>query len=99
MSSGAHPRGVLLLPVMIDPLAESQRIFAAWSLFLLVALILVLVVLLGSFILVRSGRRRRAALDYKPAPPTASEDVWAMYRLSDDWDEPEEASEDSEYDG
>ncbi len=98
MSSGAHPCGVLLPPVMTDSLAESSRFVAAWSLFLLVGLILVFVVLLGSFILVRSGRRRRAALDHKPAPPTASEDVWSMYRLSDDWDEPEVTPDDYDSD-
>ncbi len=97
MNSGVHPYGVLLPPMMTDPFAESSRFVAAWSLFLLVGLILVLVVLLGSFILVRSGRRWRAALDHKPAPPTASEDVWAMHKLSDDWDEPEVTPND--YDG
>ncbi len=99
MNSGAHPGGVLLPPVMTDPLAESSRFVAAWSLFLLVGLILVLVVLLGSFILVRSSRRQRAALDHKPPPPTASEDVWAKYRLGDDWDEPEVTPDDYDSDG
>lgn len=96
MSFVAHSGGVLLHRMITDPLAESSRFVAAWSLFLLVGLLFVLVVLLGSFILVRSARRWRAALDHKPAPPTASEDVWVMYRLSDDWDEPEVASDDSE---
>ena len=94
-----RPGGVLLPGAMTDPLAESSRFVAAWSLFLLVGLILVLVVLLGSFILVRSSRRRRAALDHKYAPPTASEDVWAMHQLSEDWDEPEITPDDFDSDG
>jgi hypothetical protein len=99
MNSEADPGGVLLFHAMTDPPAEPTRFVAAWSLFLLVGLILVLVVLLGSFILVRAGRRRRAALDHKPAPPTASEDVWAMHRLDDDWDEPEVTPDEFDSDG
>ncbi len=55
---------------------------------LLVGLLLVLVVLFGSYTLVRAMRRHRALADRKRPPPTAADDAWAMNKLRNPDDEP-----------
>jgi hypothetical protein len=49
--------------------------------------VLLFVFLVGSFAIHRFSRRYRAYLLRKPASPTASEDVWRMHRLPEEWDE------------
>ena len=48
---------------------------------LLVGLFLVLLVLFGSYALIRAVRRYRALADRKRPPPTPADDVWAMNKL------------------
>ncbi len=53
----------------------------------MVALILVLLVIVGSAAMARAGRRRREMLEPRRRVPTASEDVWAMHQLPATWDD------------
>ena len=57
------------------------------SLLLMVGFVLALVVLLGSYVLVRTMRRYRALTQRKPGVPTPNEDVWAMHQAPTDLDE------------
>lgn len=65
------------------PSSETIRTVRLPSLILLVGLLLVLLllVLFGSHALIRAARRYRALADRKRAPPTPSDDVWAMNKL------------------
>ena len=58
------------------------------SLFLLAGFLMVLAFLVGSYLLVRSGRRLRERLAVEPAAPTTAEDVWAMHKRKSYEDEP-----------
>ena len=55
---------------------------------LLVGLLLILLVLFGSYTLIRAMRRHRAIADRKRPSPTASDDVWTMHKLRGPDDEP-----------
>ncbi len=54
---------------------------------LLWAGVIILTFLVASFAIHRFSRRYRAMLLRKPAPPTASEDVWKMHRLPESSDD------------
>ena len=56
-------------------------------LILLVGLLLVLLVLFGSYALIRAARRYRALADRKRPPPTPADDVWATNKLRNRDDE------------
>jgi len=56
---------------------------------LLVGLLLVLVVLFGSYTLIRAIRRHRALADRKRPPPTPADDAWAMNKLRNPPDDEE----------
>ncbi len=66
----------------------------AVSLFVLVSVILVLVFLLGTFVLVRNARRRRATAERQPPAPTSADDVWAMHKLPEEDDRAEPDAQD-----
>lgn len=63
---------------------DLSKLAPALSVFLLTGLLLALVFLLASYVLVRVSRRIRRSIDWRPAAPTAAEDVWAMHRLPED---------------
>lgn len=69
------------------PSPETIRAVGLSPLVLLVGLLLVLLVLFGSYTLIRAARRYRALADRKRPPPTPSEDVWAMNKLRNHDDE------------
>lgn len=69
------------------PSSETIRAVRLSPLILLVGLLLVLLVLFGSYTLIRAVRRYRAHADRKRPPPTPSEDVWAMNKLRNHDDE------------
>jgi len=59
---------------------ESARIVRLAPLALLVAFLLLLVFLMGSFVIARASRRRRERTGRRPYKPTESQDVWAMHK-------------------
>ena len=60
------------------PSPDAVRAVRLSPLILLVGLLLVLLVLFGSYALIRAARRYRALADRKRPPPTPADDVWAM---------------------
>lgn len=70
-----------------DVRAEAAQ---ALPLALMVSLILALLVLFGSYALVRAARRHRASLERQRAAPSDTTDIWAMHKL------PEGAEDDLE---
>lgn len=69
------------------PSPETIRAVGPSTLVLVVGLLLVLLVLFGSYALIRAARRYRALADRKRPPPTPSDDVWAMNKLRNHDDE------------
>lgn len=63
------------------PSPDTIRAVRLSPLVLLVGLLLVLLVLFGSYALIRAARRYHAIADRKRPPPTPADDVWAMNKL------------------
>ena len=87
---GAIASGTLAEP---EPVTPEKKAAAArsLSLVLLTILVLFLVVLLGSFVIVRYGRNYFAMLSRNRSAPTAHVNAWEMHRpppIDDDDDEP-----------
>jgi len=66
---------------VISPSPDTIRAVRLSPLVLMVGLFLVLLVLFGSYALIRVARRYRALADRKRPPPTPADDVWAMNKL------------------
>ncbi len=60
---------------------DRVKAIRALPLFLTVAGILVLVVLVGSYAFARAFRRQGTLARGLPAPPTPTDDVWAMHKV------------------
>ncbi len=63
------------------PNSDSVLAVRLSPLVLFVGLFLVLLVLFGSYALIRAARRYRAIADRKRPPPTPADDVWAINKL------------------
>ena len=63
------------------PSPETIRAVRLSPFVLLVGLLLVLLVLFGSYAIIRAARHYRAFADRKRPPPTPADDVWAMNKL------------------
>lgn len=82
-TSVAHSESVAVRVEIDEGNADQEQAVRAAPLFLLVASLLMLVFLAGSFVLVRLGRRRRQLADRKRAAATPVEDIWARHKLPD----------------
>lgn len=71
---------------------DRVKAIRALPLFLMVSGILVLVVLVGGYAFSRAFRRHVTLTRYQPAPPTPTDDVWAMHEVPEE--EPTSAEED-----
>ncbi|MGB2987914.1 MAG: hypothetical protein WBE26_18755 [Phycisphaerae bacterium] len=80
-TSVAHRESVAVRVEPSEHAPDRAKIVRALPLFLLVALLLVLVFLLGSYVLVRATRRYRQSVNRRRAAPSPIEDVWAMHKL------------------
>lgn len=63
---------------------DPARLLKAWTYALLFISGLALVLLFGGYAVVRLARRYREATERRRPPPTASESVWEMHRVSDE---------------
>lgn len=85
--------------VMIAPegtaAADPAALGSALGLVLLFGFIVALVVLIGSYVIIRGARRRQSVLQRGHAGSTASDDVWSTHRVPefDDEDEDERGNE------
>lgn len=70
--------------VLAEPTGEQLHAASAMRWFLVVAFVVALVGLFGSYILLRISRRYRDAASRSPAAPTTYQDVWSMHKVSDD---------------
>lgn len=78
-----------------DPRAVRWRKTIFWS------TVLIFILIVAAIAIIRFSRRYAAYLKDDPAPPTASDDVWAMHRLppdapADDADDSDAEEEDSD---
>ncbi len=64
---------------LISPRA---RLLYTW---LLVSVVLLLLFFVGAVLMARWTRQYREGIAHRRSSPTASEDVWKMHRLPDDW--------------
>ncbi len=63
-------------------LSPRARLLYTW---LLVSVVLLLVFIVGTVLMGRWSRHYREQIARRRPSPTATEDVWRMYRLPDDW--------------
>lgn len=75
---------------------ETARYAQALSLALVTVFVLLLVFLIGSFVIVRSTRRYRAAIERKRSAPTESSDVWSLARVNENQDDHESDEDERE---
>lgn len=73
--------GRAIAPHVPAPSPDTVRAFLLSPLVIVFGLLLVLLVLFGSYVLLRAARRYRALADRKRPPPTPADDVWAMNKL------------------
>lgn len=83
-TSTAHEESAAVRVEAGERLPPSTKVVRSLPLFLLVGLLLVLVFLVGSYVIVRSGRRYRAMMGRQRAAPSSMEDVWAMHQAPQD---------------
>lgn len=62
---------------------DAAGVAKALPTFLGLGFLLVVVFFVGSFVIVRTLRKYREDLERKSPPPTDSEDVWSMHRVSE----------------
>lgn len=75
---------------------DATGVAKALPTFLGVGFLLVVVFFIGSFVIVRTLRKYREDLERKSPPPTDSEDVWSMHRISEQDDEPAQDDDEDE---
>lgn len=75
---------------------DRVRVARAFWLFLLVGGALVLLVIFGSYVIVRAMRRYRSVLEAQDQESTNKPDVWSMHKVPPDYDDDDDGSQEPE---